>query len=208
MRAFLFLLLLCGSNLMGQYTNTGTDSSVSVKTIAVVPRQAVGTTKAPPIPAARARQQYMGFNTSYLLQQILPFNAIPIQQNMYGITYRRYRSNRGLRLSFGANLSELEEIQWLGLRVDKERRKKINQHWTYFYGTGGGIEIFQDPERNAFFFEPVEVNLIGQMHFGIEYHINQVMSLSFESQGIIKLGSSNALMLRPPTVITAHFSLD
>ena len=60
----------------------------------------------------------------------------------------------------------------------------------------------------AFFFEPVEVNLIGQMHFGLEYHINQVMSLSFESQGIIKLGSSNALMLRPPTVITAHFSLD
>jgi hypothetical protein len=46
------------------------------------------------------------------------------------------------------------------------------------------------------------------MHFGLEYHINQVMSLSFESQGIIKLGSSNALMLRPPTVITAHFSLD
>lgn len=208
MRAFLFLLLLCGSNLMGQYANTGTDSLESVKTIAVVPRQAAGTIKVTPIQSARLRQQYMGFNTSYLLQQVLPFNAIPIQQNMYGITYRRYKSNRGLRVSFGANLSELEEIQWLGLRVDKERRKQVNTHWTYFYGTGGGIEIFQDPEVIDFFFSPVEVNLVGQMHFGVEYRINQVMSLSMESQGIIKLGSSNALVLRPPTVITAHFLLD
>lgn len=208
MRAFLFLLLLCGSNLMGQYANTGTDSSVSVKTIAVVPRQAVGTTKGAPIQSARLRQQFMGFNTSYLLQQVLPFNAIPIQQNMYGITYRRYKSNRGLRISFGANISELEEIQWLGLRLDKERRKQVNTHWTYFYGTGGGIEIFQDPEVIDFFFSPVEVNLVGQMHFGVEYRINQVMSLSMESQGIIKLGSSSALVLRPPTVITAHFLLD
>lgn len=208
MRTILFLLLLSGSNLMGQYADSGADTTATVKTIAVVPRQAVGTTKVASIPMARARQQFMGFNTSYLLQQVLPFNAIPIQQNMYAVTYRRYKNNRGLRVSFGANLSELDEIQWLGFRVDRERRKQINQHWTYFYGTGGGLEIFQDPEVFDFFFSPVEVNLVGQMHFGVEYRINPVMSLSMESQGIIKFGSSNSLVLRPPTVITAHFLFD
>jgi hypothetical protein len=39
------------------------------------------------------KQTYLGFNTSFLLGQILPFNAIPLQQNMYALSYRSYRRN-------------------------------------------------------------------------------------------------------------------
>jgi hypothetical protein len=46
------------------------------------------------------------------------------------------------------------------------------------------------------------------LHWGAEYKINAVMSLSLECQAILKLGSSSSLVLRPPTVITAHFALN
>ena len=47
------------------------------------------------------KQTYLGFNTSFLLGQILPFNAIPLQQNMYAVSYRSYRRNSGYRVNVG-----------------------------------------------------------------------------------------------------------
>lgn len=205
MRRLLFIVALL---LLGEVKSQ--DSLPVQKTITVVPRGSVVAMPAA-LPAKKnGRPSYIGFNTSYLLQQILPFNAIPLQQNMYGLTYRKYNAttNRGYRLSFGANLSELNELQWFGFRADRDRRKVINEHWIYFYGQGVGIEVFQDPDNQNFFFTSTEVNVLGQMHWGAEYKVNPVMSLSLECQATLKLGSSSSLVLRSPTVITAHFALD
>jgi len=98
--------------------------------------------------------------------------------------------------------------QWFAFRIDRDRRKIINDRWRYFYGQGVGLEVFQDPDNINFFFTETEVNVLGQLHWGAEYKINAVMSLSLECQAILKLGSSNSLVLRPPTVITAHFALN
>lgn len=207
MKTLFTVLGMFATVLYGQQQALPKDSSQPARTIAVVPRNTSVVVTSKTLNSKEDNERYIGFNTSYLLQQILPFNAIPIQQNMYGITYRKYSDNRGYRISAGANVSELNEVQWFGLRIDRDRYKTINNHWRYFNGGGGGIEFFQDPD-NIEFFVSTEINLVGQLHFGVEYNINQVMSLSLECQATLKLGSSSALVLRPPTVITAHFALN
>ena len=207
MRALIILFCSLSLALHGKGQMEDWDTGAPVKSITVVQRAPASTTKVLANVAVADQPRYMGFNTSYLLQQLLPFNAIPVQQNMYGVTYRKYTQGKGYRISMGANLSNLEELQWLGFRIDRDRRKAINNRWLYFYGIGGGLEIFQDPD-NIDIFVQTEVNLLGQMHFGVEYIINPVMSLSMESQGSLRLGSSSSLVVRPPTVITAHFRLN
>lgn len=207
MKTLFTLIGMLATGLYGQQQAIPKDSSQPARTIAVVPRNTSVTISNKTMIPKEEKQRYVGFNTSYLLQQVLPFNAIPIQQNMYGITYRRYSDNRGYRVSVGANVTDFEEVQWFGLRVDRDRYKKINNHWRYFNGGGGGIEFFQDPD-NTEFFVSTEINLVGQLHFGVEYNINAVMSLSMECQATLKLGSMSSLLLRPPTVITAHFALN
>ena len=191
-----------GSNLEGAL-----DTVPPAKSITVVQRTPQSAVKPLANIPVNAEQRYFGFNTSYLLQQLVPFNAIPVKQNMYGVTYRKYKQNKGYRISMGANLTETSELQWFGLRFDREKRKEINNHWRYFYGMGGGLEVFQDPDQ-VDIFSQTELNVLGQLHWGIEYRINPVMSLSMECQGILSVGTSSSLVLRPPTVITAFFNIN
>jgi hypothetical protein len=142
-----------------------------------------------------------------LLQQILPFNAISLQQNMYAMTYRKYNWGKGWRYSMGMNLSDLNELQWFAIRVDYDKRKQLKGRWKYMYGGGLGFEFFEDPDNQNFFFSS-DQNLVAQLHWGVEYQANEVISLSMETQGMLKMGFNPALILRAPTVITAHFKLN
>lgn len=151
-------------------------------------------------------QTYLGFNTSFLLGQILPFNAIPLQQNMYALSYRSYRRNSGYRVNVGFDVDGGDDINWFGGRLDYDTRRRLNGKWHYFYGGGVGLEIFDDPS-SVNFFGNTEVNLLGQLHWGFEYRCGELVSLSMETQAMLLLGTNSALRLRPPTVITAHFRL-
>ena len=153
-----------------------------------------------------AKQTYLGFNTSFLLGQILPFNAIPLQQNMYALTYRSYKRNSGYRLNVGFDVDGGDGFHWFGGRIDYDTRRRLNGKWNYFYGGGVGLEIFDDPS-SVNFFGSTELNLLGQLHWGFEYRCGELVSLSMETQAMLLIGSNSALRLRPPTVITAHFRL-
>jgi hypothetical protein len=153
-----------------------------------------------------AKQTYLGFNTSFLLGQILPFNAIPLQQNMYALSYRSYRRNSGYRVNVGFDVDGGDGFHWFGGRLDYDTRRRLNGKWHYFYGGGVGLEIFDDPS-SVDFFGSTEVNLLGQLHWGFEYRCGELVSLSMETQAMLLLGTNSALRLRPPTVITAHFRL-
>lgn len=184
------------------------DTSNPVATIKVIPRSNVNAVAAKSDSMAEGRAKYIGFNTSHLLQQILPFNAIPLQQNMYALTYRRYSSNKGWRTAIGMHLSDLEELQWFAVRVDYDKRKKINNRWLYNRGVGLGFEMFENPENNNFFFSNTETDLVVQFHWGVEYQVNSVISLSLETQAMLRGGSNSGISVRPPTIITAHFRLE
>jgi hypothetical protein len=186
------------------------DTTPPVETIKVIPRavgQGVSNSSQSIKFDEKGRARYIGFNTSYLLQQILPFNAISLQQNMYAMTYRKYNWGKGWRYSMGMNLSELNELQWFAIRVDYDKRKQLKGRWKYMYGGGLGFEFFEDPDNQNFFFSS-DQNLVAQLHWGVEYQANEVISLSMETQGILKMGFNPALILRAPTVITAHFKLN
>jgi hypothetical protein len=152
------------------------------------------------------KQTYLGFNTSFLLGQILPFNAIPLQQNMYALSYRSYRRNSGYRVNVGFDVDGGDGFHWFGGRLDYDTRRRLNGKWHYFYGGGVGLEIFDDPS-SVNFFGSTEVNLLGQLHWGFEYRCGELVSLSMETQAMLLIGTNSALRLRPPTVITAHFRL-
>jgi hypothetical protein len=186
------------------------DTVPPVETIKVIPRavgQGVSNSSQSIKFDEKGRSRYIGFNTSYLLQQILPFNAISLQQNMYAMTYRKYNWGKGWRYSMGMNLSDLNELQWFAIRVDYDKRKQLKGRWKYMYGGGLGFEFFEDPDNQNFFFSS-DQNLVAQLHWGVEYQANEVISLSMETQGILKMGFNPALILRAPTVITAHFKLN
>jgi hypothetical protein len=186
------------------------DTVPPVETIKVIPRavgQGVSNSSQSIKFDEKGRSRYIGFNTSYLLQQILPFNAISLQQNMYAMTYRKYNWGKGWRYSLGMNLSDLNELQWFAIRVDYDKRKQLKGRWKYMYGGGLGFEFFEDPDNQNFFFSS-DQNLVAQLHWGVEYQANEVISLSMETQGILKMGFNPALILRAPTVITAHFKLN
>ena len=152
------------------------------------------------------KQKYLGFNTSFLLGQILPFNAIPLQQNMYALSYRSYRRNSGYRVNLGFDVDGGDGFHWFGGRLDYDTRRRLNGKWHYFYGGGVGLEVFDDPS-SVDFFGSTEVNLLGQLHWGFEYRCGELVSLSMETQAMLLVGTNSALRLRPPTVITAHFRL-
>jgi len=152
------------------------------------------------------KQTYLGFNTSFLLGQILPFNAIPLQQNMYAVSYRSYRRNSGYRVNVGFDVDGGDDFNWFGGRLDYDTRRRLNGKWHYFYGGGVGLEVFDDPS-SVDFFGSTEVNLLGQLHWGFEYRCGELVSLSMETQAMLLIGTNSALRLRPPTVITAHFRL-
>ena len=152
------------------------------------------------------KQKYLGFNTSFLLGQILPFNAIPLQQNMYALSYRSYRRNSGYRVNVGFDVDGGDGFHWFGGRLDYDTRRRLNGKWHYFYGGGVGLEVFDDPS-SVDFFGSTEVNLLGQLHWGFEYRCGELVSLSMETQAMLLVGTNSALRLRPPTVITAHFRL-
>jgi hypothetical protein len=186
------------------------DTVPPVETIKVIPRnigQGASNSSQTIKFDENAKARYIGFNTSYLLQQILPFNAISLQQNMYVMTYRKYNWGKGWRYSMGMNLSDLNELQWFAVRVDYDKRKQLKGRWKYMYGGGLGFEFFEDPDNQNFFFSS-DQNLVAQLHWGVEYQANEVISLSMETQGILKMGFNPALILRAPTVITAHFKLN
>jgi hypothetical protein len=186
------------------------DTVPPVETIKVIPRavgQGVSNSSQSIKFDEKGRARYIGFNTSYLLQQILPFNAISLQQNMYAMTYRKYNWGKGWRYSLGMNLSDLNELQWFAIRVDYDKRKQLKGRWKYMYGGGLGFEFFEDPDNQNFFFSS-DQNLVAQLHWGVEYQANEVISLSMETQGMLKMGFNPALILRAPTVITAHFKLN
>lgn len=186
------------------------DTIPPIETIKVIPRavgQGVSNSSQSIKFDEKGRARYIGFNTSYLLQQILPFNAISLQQNMYAMTYRKYNWGKGWRYSLGMNLSDLNELQWFAIRVDYDKRKQLKGRWKYMYGGGLGFEFFEDPDNQNFFFSS-DQNLVAQLHWGVEYQANEVISLSMETQGILKMGFNPALILRAPTVITAHFKLN
>jgi hypothetical protein len=163
------------------------------------------------IPRDTAKRKYLGFDANPLLSQLIPLNRIGLDANVFAITRRNYWGQNGIRASYGVGLSENLDIQFLQVMVGYDHRRSISNRWLYFAGVdmiirvlseetfaGGGSTISSTPGFGW------------GGHWGVEYKLSRIVSLSTEANLQLMLFSSNgsaSFILQPPMNISAHFNI-
>lgn len=158
------------------------------------------------------RQKYIGFNSNLLLAQFVPFNQNKITATNASILLRRYNpKNRGYRAGFGLSLGDNNTDEVLFLSVESDRRKTLTPKWLFFQGFGAQFNI-RSPGFNRFQSASFQdENFFGLgWHYGVEYKINPIFSMSIESSLRLGFDLDNAnpvFKIDPPINIMAHFNL-
>ncbi|AEE51403.1 hypothetical protein [Haliscomenobacter hydrossis] len=129
----------------------------------------------------------MGFNTTPLLVQLIPFNrSDPRVVGPYYVNWRSYMQNarglKGFKISLGIDLSDAngEAVQaFLNFRLGFEGYRKISPRWGYTRGFSVMFSAgdFNTPgtkqDDNVFFgFGP---------HWGVDFFVSPKVSLSVET---------------------------
>ena len=184
------------------------------KSVTVVkPSDTVRKVQAQPVIIKRKvviNQDYIGFNTSPMLQQLLPFNAVPAEADLMTLNFRRYKNNKGYRFAMGINnLTINSNVQSLAMYYDYDNRKSMGGKWSYFLGYGIGFEFFQDNSKGngVFFASQGFTDFLFTGHWGLEYKVNEDFSLTTESLFEVRLGTSGGMRLVPPVAIVANFNI-
>ncbi len=162
------------------------------------------------------KSKYFGFNTNPILAQILPFNRIDPALTNASIMLRIYsRHNTGVRFAYGLSLGDDNDFLNMYLSIDNDKRRSISSKWLFFYGFGGGIKAVSN-NFNRVPNSPVTSEfLIGPTcHWGIEYRVTNILSVSTEATLRIGLGFGNGqdfispiAKIDPPINIIAHFNI-
>lgn len=157
------------------------------------------------------KENYAGFNTAPLLNQFVPFNALDPSKQLMSVNFRRYVNNKGYRLGLGSNLEVDGDIQSFSFKYDSDKRREMSGgKFLYNMGYGFGFEYFQDNTDNSGFFFDMNgfVDFIFALHWGIEYKINPIVSLSTEASWQLRLGTTGGMRIVPPLAIIANFKID
>lgn len=153
------------------------------------------------------RQDYIGFSTAPLMQQLLPFNAVPAGSDIITGNIRRYKNNKGYRFGFGANMQVNTNSQSLGAYYDTDNRRSMGGKWYYYIGYGVGFEFFQENKNQPFFATQGFFNFLVSGHWGVEYKVSDIFSLSTEATFQLGLGSTGGMRVVPPVAIFANFNI-
>ena len=156
------------------------------------------------------KENYAGFNTAPMLNQFIPFNAIEPSKQLISVNFRKYTNNKGYRLGMGANLEVSGDIQSFAFKYDMDSRRVLSNNLLYFAGYGFGFEYFEDLSDNQGFFFNMNgfVDALAAVHWGIEYQINPMISLSTEASLQLRLGTSGGIRIVPPVSIMANVKID
>ncbi len=156
------------------------------------------------------KENYVGFNTAPMLNQFVPFNALDPSKQLVSVNFRRYTNNKGYRLGLGSNLEVDGDIQSFAFKYDVDKRRQISQKMLYNLGYGFGFEYFEDlTEGNGFFFGINGfADAIFAIHWGVEYQINPMISLSTEASWQLRLGTTGGMRIVPPLAIIANIKVD
>jgi hypothetical protein len=192
---------LCAFNMKGFFT------SIALLTTVLIFAQE-------PIPK---KTRYIGFNANPMLAQVLPFNSINRNSFNASIINRFYgRKNTGIRFGFGVGIDQNNDVNNMFFSIDQDRRRAIHPNWLFFYGFGGGIkfinsDLFENANTTSSSVQN-EFTLSMGFHWGIEYKINPIFSVSTEATLIWGIKSGNEdiqpiVRIDPPINIIAHFNL-
>jgi hypothetical protein len=156
--------------------------------------------------------RFVGFDGNPLLSRIIPMNNLQSNTFTASILVRRYKANnKGLRMGYGLNLSNT--IDNMFFSVDYDRRFKLRKNWHYFHGFGTSLKLFSDNSFSGVF----QVRTVSQQslelgwHWGFEYNIDKVFSVSTETSLVIGRDlsgfSENFIRINMPISIMLHFKL-
>lgn len=163
----------------------------------------------------RLRTTTVGLNTTPLLVQLLPFNrSDPEVTGPYFVAFRFYNSKDfAFRMGIGWNVTadaELaeDENNHLNFRLGWEKRKGIFKKWTYsagfdFFLSAGDLNISSDKEDDSVLFG------LGPT-WGVDYFINEAISLSIETSLLIGYSPDvGGLQLEfiPPIALYLNFAV-
>lgn len=156
--------------------------------------------------------RFIGFDGNPLLSRIIPLNNLQANTFTAGILVRRYKANnKGVRLGYGLNIGS--NIENMFFSADYDRRFKLRKNWHYFHGYGAALKLFSNNSFSRVF----QVRTVSQQslelgwHWGFEYNIDKVFSVSTETSLVIGRDLSgfneNFVRINLPVSIMLHFKL-
>lgn len=156
--------------------------------------------------------RHIGFNANPLLAQLIPLNSNNPEVTHAALMFRRYNANNnGFRAAYGVGISSRSDFTNMYLGIDLDRRRRLSNNWEFFTGPGANLRIVSnnlDRTNTATVEEEFFLGLL--YHWGVEFHINEIISVSTETNLMLGLGLDNdevVFKLEPPINIFLHFNI-
>lgn len=154
----------------------------------------------------------MGFNTTPLLVQLIPFNrSDPRVTGPYHVNWRSYVEQKeklkGFKLSLGVDLSDANEegVQaFLNFRLGFERYRRISPRWGYTRGFSAMLSL---GDLNTPGSKQGDGVFLGMgPHWGVDFFVSPKVSLSLETAlmiGMTEFGPNFEFI--PPIALNLNF---
>lgn len=155
----------------------------------------------------------MGFNTTPLLVQLIPFNrSDPRVVGPYYVNWRSYLQKndklKGFKISLGVDLSDTDDASpvqaFFNVRLGFESYRRISPRWGYtrgfsgFYSTGDFNTPGSKPNDEVF--------LGGGPHWGVDFFVSPKVSLSLETALVLGMtGVGAKFEFIPPVALNLNF---
>lgn len=155
----------------------------------------------------------MGFNTTPLLVQLIPFNrSDPRVTGPYYVNWRSYVQKddklKGFKISLGVDLSDVDDINpvqaFLNFRLGFESYRRISPRWGYTRGFNG---FFSSGDFNIPGSKPNNDVFLGVgPHWGVDFFVSPKVSLSLETALILGTTDFGAKFeFIPPVALNLNF---
>lgn len=155
----------------------------------------------------------MGFNTTPLLVQLIPFNrSDPRVVGPYYVNWRSYVEQKGklkgFKISLGVDLSDVDDINpvqaFFNFRLGFEGYRRLSPRWGYTRGFNGFFSAgdFNTPGTK----QEDEVFLGIGPHWGVDFFVSPKVSLSLETAlvfGTTDFGAKFEFI--PPVALNLNF---
>lgn len=163
------------------------------------------------VPVDPLKYKEYGFNMTGLVANFIPFNSTKLGIQRYALSYKytRIKKKSGklatLRLGMGLNnIFDADGTFNFNFRIGMEKKKKLSEKWTFISGNDFIMLVEPvNPNAKDFFFEDTPRIGVGYSHpFGIEYHLNNRVSIYTETALQIVAGFPPvAVRIVPPASI-------
>ena len=155
----------------------------------------------------------MGFNTTPLLVQLIPFNrSDPRVVGPYYVNWRSYVQKndklKGFKISLGVDLSDVDDINpvqaFFNFRLGFESYRRISPRWGYTRGFNG---FFSSGDFNTPGSKPNNDVFLGiGPHWGVDFFVSPKVSLSLETALVIgTAGLGPKIEFIPPVALNLNF---